>query len=328
VVWKAVYGKADAGPVKMYWRVAMRRRGKSRPANLRGRTQSDSQRQRSSDSSAHQEKPPGFRRLGTTRRGLIHGAAGAGLGSLLPARLLAHTVGRQARGGSYPPGLTGLRGNHDGSWETAHLLARSGQRDFGPVRTAPQVDYDLVIVGAGISGLSAAYFYRRNIDASAKNLILDNHDDFGGHAKRNEFDVTGSVLLGYGGSQTMQEPSKYPDVVKSMLEAIGANTDVFPEAYDDGFFRRHGLAGAVFFDEATWGQSRMVNYDLNAFSDYMPMAQFPLPEGFDDLPYWGMLIRTSVPPASATQAVERAVVASSPSIVGAEVQPMADFVQR
>jgi spermidine dehydrogenase len=44
--------------------------------------------------------------------------------------------------------------------------------------------YDLVVVGGGISGLSAAWFYRKAMGKNAKILVLDNHDDFGGHAKR------------------------------------------------------------------------------------------------------------------------------------------------
>ena len=206
-----------------------------------------------------------------TRRDLLHGVAVAGLGSLLPSRALADAVEANRRPTVYPPALAGLRGNHDGSWETAHLLARSGQRDFGPVTTAPQADYDLVVVGAGLSGLSAAYFYRQQ-HPDAKILILDNHDDFGGHAKRNEFEIGGRTLLGYGGSQTMQEPSSYPGVVKAMLTDIGVELDVFHQAYDNEFFRHHGLAGGVFFNEADWGASRLVKYDLNGFGDYMPMA--------------------------------------------------------
>lgn len=58
----------------------------------------------------------------------------------------------------YPPILTGLRGSHAGAYETAHTLAWGGQRpaDY----TDLDEDYDLVIVGAGISGLAAAYFYQ------------------------------------------------------------------------------------------------------------------------------------------------------------------------
>ena len=60
-----------------------------------------------------------------------------------------------------------------------------------PPLTELDEDYDLVVVGAGLSGLAAAHFYREQRPA-ARILLLDNHDDFGGHAKRNEFNSTAS----------------------------------------------------------------------------------------------------------------------------------------
>jgi hypothetical protein len=91
--------------------------------------------------------------------------------------------------------LRGLRGSHLGSFESAHNL-RDGdfwknQREI----TDTGERYDLIVVGGGISGLSAAHFYRGG-RPDAKILILDNHDDFGRHAKRNEFHLseTGSRM--------------------------------------------------------------------------------------------------------------------------------------
>src|ERR1700722_10415269 len=88
----------------------------------------------------------------------------------------------QDQPGYYPPELHGLRGSHPGSFETAHSL-RDGT--FWKTAKKPEdakIVYDLVVVGAGISGLSAAYFFRK-AKPNARILILDNHDDFGGHAK-------------------------------------------------------------------------------------------------------------------------------------------------
>ena len=90
--------------------------------------------------------------------------------------------------GYYPPTRLNMRGSHPGSFEAAHEL-RDG--DFWNGATALHdtgEEFDLIVVGGGISGLSAAYFYRQ-AKPNAKILILDNHDDFGGHAKRNEFHV-------------------------------------------------------------------------------------------------------------------------------------------
>ena len=96
--------------------------------------------------------------------------------------------------GIYPPMLTGMRGSHAGSFEIAHSVARGGA-SFKKPSTQIDDSYDLVVVGGGVSGLSAAYLYRQRFGREAKILILDNHDDFGGHAKRNEFTVNGKDLI-------------------------------------------------------------------------------------------------------------------------------------
>src|SRR5208283_3808283 len=103
----------------------------------------------------------------------------------------------------YPPAKTGMRGSHDGSWEVAHAM-RDGQTWPDPVDA--KESYDLVVVGGGISGLASAYFFRKFAGANSKILILDNHDDFGGHAKRNEFKPGNRLLLGYGGTQSLEAP--------------------------------------------------------------------------------------------------------------------------
>src|SRR5436190_1755338 len=128
-----------------------------------------------------------------TRRDFLNGVAigiGALAGSGLPPELFAAQAAAQARqnsAGYYPPTLTGMRGSHDGSWETAHALR--DERFWSTVGTPTDTReaYDLVVVGGGISGLSAAHFFQERAGRGAKILVLDNHDDFGGHAKRNEF---------------------------------------------------------------------------------------------------------------------------------------------
>src|SRR5215472_1765303 len=115
----------------------------------------------------------------------------------------------QNTAGYYPPALTGLRGSHEGSYAIAHSL-----RDGTFWKTAGRpIDsgelYDLVVVGAGISGLAAAHYYRARAGNAARILILDNHDDFGGHAKRNEFHAGGRLLLANGGTQSIESPFPY-----------------------------------------------------------------------------------------------------------------------
>ncbi|MEM6581142.1 MAG: NAD(P)-binding protein [Pseudomonadota bacterium] len=209
---------------------------------------------------------------GVTRRDVIHGLGALGAGALVPGITLADRVlamESQASAG-YPPALTGMRGNHAGSFEVAHALARHGQTEWGKPQPVDD-EYDLIVVGAGISGLAAAWFYRRE-HPDARILLLDNHDDFGGHAKRNEFSIDGQTLIGYGGSQTMESPYDYPKTASALLEALGINLEKFDTAYDSGFYRRHGLGAGIFFNEAQWGSNRLVKYDLGPLSSFIPLA--------------------------------------------------------
>lgn len=180
------------------------------------------------------------------RRDFLQGTALAigAAGTLPPRALLAATDS-----GIYPPALMGLRGSTPGSFEVAHALAWNGQTWPRP---AMQTDdsYDLVVVGAGISGLAAAYFYRQRVGADARILLLDNHDDFGGHARRNEFTVSGRTLLGYGGSQSIDTPRRYSIAARGLLEELAIHTDRFYEYFDTGFNERFGLTAGIRFPGA------------------------------------------------------------------------------
>lgn len=167
--------------------------------------------------------------------------------SLSPLELLAR---EQA---PYPPELTGLRGSHRGSFEVAHRLARNGNRWRRPGARTDD-DYDLVVVGGGISGLTAAFLFRQQAGPDARILVLDNHDDFGGHAKRNEFNVDGKHIIGYGGSMTIDNPGKYSRESAKLLKDIGIQVDRFYEFFDQGFFASHGLAHGVYFSAERYGR--------------------------------------------------------------------------
>lgn len=154
----------------------------------------------------------------------------------------------------YPPGLTGLRGQHDGALETAHAFAREG-RVFDLTKAPIKERYDLVVVGGGISGLAAAWFYRRKMGGHARILILDNHDDFGGHAKRNEFSADGRLILGYGGSETMQSPkTMYSKVARQLVSALGVKFERFETAFDRKFYPARGLSRGVFLPRDHFGR--------------------------------------------------------------------------
>lgn len=181
-------------------------------------------------------------------------ALGASLAPWAQAGALAGSPEIQA--GYYPPAKTGLRGTHRGAFETAHGLAREGRRweqgiDSGEGR------YDLVVVGAGISGLAAAWFYRQQ-KPDARILLLDNHDDFGGHAKRNEFTHSAKTLLGYGGSQSIDTPSSYSPEAIVLFKALGLEVDRFYQLFDREFYRQRGLQSAFWLDEKNFGVNRLV----------------------------------------------------------------------
>ena len=191
-----------------------------------------------------------------TRRDFLNGtqvAIGASLLSPWTEVFGADASNFQLGADDYPPAKTGLRGSHDGSWETMHARVSGATWPKGD----PEREYDLVVVGAGISGLSAAHFFRRE-DPRARILILDNHDDFGGHAKRNEFQVNGETRIGYGGTESIDTPSGYADVSKELLKDIGIDVERFYDYYDQEVYNSLNLSYAIAYDSETYGERKLV----------------------------------------------------------------------
>ena len=189
-----------------------------------------------------------------SRRDFLNGVALTVAGGITPEAQIA------AQPAHYPPALTGLRGHHVGSFETAHALVLEG-RVF-PVDSAPiEERYDLVVVGGGISGLAAAWFYRRAMP-QARILVLDNHDDFGGHAKRNEFTFNDQLIIGYGGSEAIQSPQTlWNKVAKDLLHDLNVDIGQFDTAFDRKLYASLGLSRAVFFPREAFGHDALVTGD-------------------------------------------------------------------
>jgi spermidine dehydrogenase len=189
-----------------------------------------------------------------TRRDFLNGVA-VGIGGALAANYLPASWAATPNS-YYPPALTGMRGSHPGSFEAAHALRDGTAWDANkPTDTAES--YDLVVVGSGISGLAAAYFYRQRAGSSARILILDNHDDFGGHAKRNEFRPAGRLLLANGGSFAIESPFPYSKEARGLLTELGVDPPALQKKYFDRNVYR-GLDLAYFFDQQIFGEERFV----------------------------------------------------------------------
>jgi spermidine dehydrogenase len=189
-----------------------------------------------------------------TRRDFVHDVGLAGLGFALPWPALAGTTAGGAA--YYPPTLTGLRGAHPGSFEVAHALAREG-RHFDNPQVLDET-YDLVVVGGGISGLAAAYFHRKRHGPQSRILILDNHDDFGGHAKRNEFHQGGPMRLAWGGTVTIEYPKYSPEAI-GLLRDLGIDIPRLRKDFDFNWLgSRDTLKPALLFNEARYGRDVML----------------------------------------------------------------------
>ena len=199
-----------------------------------------------------------------TRRDFLNGAALTIAAGLTPTAQLAAQPFR------YPPALTGMRGHHAGSFEVGHDL-RDGKA-FALGRLPIEERYDLVVVGGGISGLSAAWFYRHAFGPRARILVLDNHDDFGGHAKRNEFRLGSRLILGYGGSESMQSPKAlYSTLAKYLVKQLGIDIDRFETAFERELYPSLKLSRGVFFPRESFGR------DVLATGDPQPMVSDDIP---------------------------------------------------
>ncbi|WP_257929243.1 NAD(P)/FAD-dependent oxidoreductase [Campylobacter lari] len=194
------------------------------------------------------------------RRDFLNGMALTILAGMTPLQVL---YGKEAKIEDftkeyYPPKWLGLRGSNNASYEFAHMLRDGEKFDFSAIK--PKQEYDLVVVGAGISGLAAACFYQNKFGKDKKILILDNHDDFGGHARRNEIELEDGTILSYGGSETFQSPKAlYSKEVVDLLSSLGVDIDELAKRFDVNFYPDLKLSRGVYFSKSEFGVNKVVN---------------------------------------------------------------------
>jgi spermidine dehydrogenase len=201
-----------------------------------------------------------------TRRDFINGALVTAGSSMLPFEASGQAAMAALDPSYYPPARTGLRGSHPGSNDHAHSRVWASRSDWGPT-TKLRETYDLVVVGGGISGLAAAYFYQQKHGPDKTILILDNHDDFGGHAKRNEHMIDGNTRIAYGGSQTITEPKHANKIVLDLLEDIGVDLQRVERA------SHTTLGGVTYFNEEVFGEDKVVQHPYCNYPNYVEGLQ-------------------------------------------------------
>jgi spermidine dehydrogenase len=194
------------------------------------------------------------------RRDFLNGVAIAAAGALLgdAAQLEAQTPGPGQAADYYPPLRTGMRGSHPGSFEVAHEVR--DQKAWTQSAADTGETYDLVIVGAGMSGLAAAHYFINNMGRNVRVLVLDNHDDFGGHAKRNEFHYNGRMLAINGGTLNIESPNFYNLPARQLLQDVGIDLERYRAANvkNRQLYSSFGLGGSYFFDKETWGSDSLI----------------------------------------------------------------------
>ena len=193
-----------------------------------------------------------------TRRDFLNGVAVTAGAAMMPWHLFGASADPEKSDKYYPPARTGMRGSHPGSFETAHSVRDGTFWDSAGKPEDTGEIYDVVIVGGGISGLAAAHYYRKAAGANARILILDNHDDFGGHAKRNEFRVGNAFRLGFGGTFSIESPAPYSAVAKGLVEELGIDVASYSKHFDKDLYRSRGLRPKIFFDKETFGADKLL----------------------------------------------------------------------
>jgi spermidine dehydrogenase len=176
---------------------------------------------------------------------------------------------------NYPPLRTGLRGNYPEAVDIFDPIRQGRYAQFPVQNSEIREEYDLVIVGAGMSGLAAAHFWRAALGNNQRILILDNHDDFGGHAKPNEFHYNGRTYVGVGGTLGIATPYPYSYAAKALIKELGVEVDRGPEFTNRDLDSKYKLGTGTFFCKEIFGEERFLAGNMRSpeFIAQMPISE-------------------------------------------------------
>jgi hypothetical protein len=155
---------------------------------------------------------------------------------------------------------------------------RDGKRWDNPADSEDTGEmYDLVVVGGGISGLAAAYFFQKENGPDARILIVDNHDDFGGHAKRNEYHYKDRMFIDLGGTAYIENPQHYPPNARALIEDLGIDISRSRAVFDHDLYPSLNLRGGIFFEREAFGKDRLVAGKRGLLNSEFQSAYITLP---------------------------------------------------
>jgi spermidine dehydrogenase len=215
-----------------------------------------------------------------SRRDFLNGVAVTSASAFLPSGLLgldgAAEYAPEKAADYYPPALTGMRGSgYPGAFKVGHQVRDGVYWEGAPSPINTREEYDLIVVGAGMSGLSAAYFYQQAEKAGKRILILDNHDDFGGHAKRNEFSYQGDTRISNAGTFWIE--GQYGETSTRLLAELGIDAaKIQQENTHPRFYSSLGMGQGVFFDKETFGQDKLL-LDPAPWTDFVALYEPTVP---------------------------------------------------
>lgn len=209
-----------------------------------------------------------------TRRDFINGTLMAAGASMFPSGMSSQAALATLAPSYYPPAMTGLRGDNLGSYTHAHDKALAGKSSWGAVTDLKEA-YDLIVVGGGMSGLSAAFFYQQKHGKDKKILILDTHADFGGQCARNEHTFGDATRVTFGGSQTIVSPHARSQTTLKLLDDLGIDLDRLKSSFDTNFFKRHNLRGVTYFNKRKFGEDKVVKHPFCTYQRFVEGLQRP-----------------------------------------------------